>query len=181
MQQRIDSATPELKENWSRSTVLPRLLRAAVISVSARSSSWATATAVSASAWAKPPKSPRRFARGVEDAKRQLITVALVDTSIPHDIEGKFGRSTVRLLRAEEGTGVIAGGPARAVLEMAGVKDIRTKSYGSNNPINCVKATLNGLAQLRTAEEIAKLRGKDGCGNSGLRRAMKWHSLKLLW
>ena len=75
-------------------------------------------------------------------------------------MEGKFGKGHVRLLPAEEGTGVIAGGPARAVLEAAGIRDIRTKSYGSNNPSNCVKATLNGLAQLRTAEQIAALRGK---------------------
>ena len=103
---------------------------------------------------------PEAVRKGVEDAKRHLVNVPIVGTTIPHAVEGKFGKGHVRMLPAEEGTGVIAGGPVRAVLEMAGIKDIRTKSYGSNNPANCVKATLDGLMQLRTAEEIAKLRGK---------------------
>ncbi|MDO4572923.1 MAG: 30S ribosomal protein S5 [Clostridia bacterium] len=103
---------------------------------------------------------PEAVRKGVEDAKRHMIEVPIVGTTIPHQVEGRFGKGHVRMLPAEEGTGVIAGGPARAVLEMAGIRDIRTKSYGSNNPGNCVKATLNGLSQLRTAEEVAKLRGK---------------------
>ena len=103
---------------------------------------------------------PDAIRKGIEDAKRHLIEVPIVGTSIPHAVEGKFGKGHVRMLPAEEGTGVIAGGPARAVLEMVGIKDIRTKSYGSNNPANCVKATMDGLTQLRTVEEIAKLRGK---------------------
>ena len=103
---------------------------------------------------------PEAVRKGVEDAKRHLIEIPLVGTSIPHEVEGKFGKGHVRMLPAEEGTGVIAGGPVRAVLEMAGIKDIRTKSYGSNNPSNCVKATLDGLSQLRTVEQIAALRGK---------------------
>ena len=90
----------------------------------------------------------------------EAVRKGIVGTSIPHAVEGKFGKGHVRMLPAEEGTGVIAGGPARAVLEMVGIKDIRTKSYGSNNPANCVKATMDGLTQLRTVEEIAKLRGK---------------------
>ena len=98
---------------------------------------------------------PEAVRKGVEDAKRHMIEVPIVGTSIPHQVEGKFGKGHVRI-----GTGVIAGGPVRAVLEMVGIKDIRTKSYGSNNPSNCVKATLNGLSQLRTAEQIAALRGK---------------------
>ena len=108
----------------------------------------------------KAAEIPEAIRKGVEDAKRKLIEVPRVGTSIPHQIVGKYGKSSVLLLPAEQGTGVIAGGPARAVLEMAGVRDIRTKSHGSNNPINCVKATLTGLSQLRTAEQIAKLRGK---------------------
>ena len=89
---------------------------------------------------------PEAVRKGVEDAKRHMIEIPLVGTSIPHEVEGKFGKGHVRMLPAEEGTGVIAGGPVRAVLEMAGIKDIRTKSYGSNNPSNCVKATLDGLS-----------------------------------
>jgi len=108
----------------------------------------------------KAAEIPEAVRKGVEDAKRHMIEVPIVGTSIPHAVEGKFGKGHVRMLPAEEGAGVIAGGPARAVLEMAGVRDIRTKSYGSNNPGNCVKATIDGLSQLRTAEQIAKLRGK---------------------
>ena len=108
----------------------------------------------------KAAEIPEAVRKGVEDAKRHLVEVPIVGTTIPHAVEGKFGKGHVRMLPAEEGTGVIAGGPARAVLEMVGIKDIRTKSYGSNNPANCVKATMDGLTQLRTVEEIAKLRGK---------------------
>ena len=98
--------------------------------------------------------------KGVEDAKKHLITVPLVNTTIPHDSTGYFGTGKVILLPAPEGTGVIAGGPARAVLEAVGIKDIVTKSIGSNNKINMVKATMQGLRQLRSAEQVAKLRGK---------------------
>ena len=108
----------------------------------------------------KAAEIPEAVRKGVEDAKRHMIEVPLVGTTIPHQVEGKFGKGHVRMLPAEEGTGVIAGGPARAVLEMVGIRDIRTKSFGSNYPSNCVKATLNGLSQLRTAEQVAKLRGK---------------------
>ncbi|HPF53648.1 MAG TPA: 30S ribosomal protein S5 [Eubacteriales bacterium] len=103
---------------------------------------------------------PEAARKAAEDAKRHLIEVPIVGTTIPHAVEGRFGKGHVRMLPAEEGTGVIAGGPVRAVLEMVGIKDIRTKSIGSNNPSNCVKATLNGLSQLRTVEQIAALRGK---------------------
>ena len=108
----------------------------------------------------KAAEIPEAVRKGVEDAKRHMVEIPIVGTTIPHQVEGKFGKGHVRMLPAEEGTGVIAGGPARAVLEMAGVRDIRTKSFGSNNPSNCVKATINGLTQLRTAEQVAKLRGK---------------------
>ena len=108
----------------------------------------------------KAAEIPEAVRKGIEDAKRHLVEVPLVGTTIPHAVEGKFGKGHVRMLPAEEGTGVIAGGPVRAVLEMVGIKDIRTKSFGSNNPANCVKATIDGLTQLRTAEQIAKLRGK---------------------
>ena len=98
--------------------------------------------------------------KGVDKAKKNLITVSLKGTSIPHEAIGRFGTGKVVLLPAPEGTGVIAGGAARAVLELAGVRDIRTKSYGTSNRINMVKATLEGLKQIRTAEQIARLRGK---------------------
>ncbi|MGL4572087.1 MAG: 30S ribosomal protein S5 [Clostridium sp.] len=103
---------------------------------------------------------PEAIRKGIEDAKKNLVEVSMVDTTIPHQIHGKFGTGDVLIMPAKEGTGVIAGGPARIVLELAGVKDVRAKSLGSNNPNNMVKATINGLANLRTAEEIAKLRGK---------------------
>ena len=98
--------------------------------------------------------------KGVEDAKKHIVTVPLVGTTIPHGSVGLFGTGKVVLMPAPEGTGVIAGGAARAVLELAGVKNIRTKSYGTNNRINMVRATLEGLRGLRSAEQIAKLRGK---------------------
>ena len=108
----------------------------------------------------KAAEIPEAVRKGVEDAKRHMVDVPIVGTTIPHAVEGRFGKGHVRMLPAEEGTGVIAGGPARAVLEMVGIRDIRTKSYGSNNPSNCVKATIEGLSKLRTAEQIAKARGK---------------------
>ena len=98
--------------------------------------------------------------KGTEDAKKHLVNVPLLGTSIPHESKASFSTSKVQLLPAPEGTGVIAGGAARAVLELAGVKNIRTKSYGSNNKINMVKATIEALKSLRSAEEVAKLRGK---------------------
>lgn len=103
---------------------------------------------------------PEAIRKGIEDAKKNLVEVSLVGTTIPHKINGVFGKGNVLLMPAGEGTGVIAGGPARVVLELAGVKDVRAKSLGSNNPRNMVNATINGLASLRTAEDIAKLRGK---------------------
>ena len=108
----------------------------------------------------KATEIPEAIRKAVEDAKKHLIRVPMKDTSIPHEAVGTFGTGKVLLLPAPEGTGVIAGGPARAVLELCGIKDIRTKSYGTNNPINMVKATIAGLAQLRSAEQVAKLRGK---------------------
>ncbi len=108
----------------------------------------------------KATEIPEAIRKAVEDAKRNLIKIPIVGTTIPHETIGIFGKGRVLLLPAPEGTGVIAGGPVRAVLEMSGVKDIRTKSIGSNNPANCVKATIEGLKSLRTAEEVARTRGK---------------------
>ena len=109
----------------------------------------------------KAAEIPEAIRKGKEDAAKKLIKVAMDDNaSIPHDIQGKFGGASVLLKRAPEGTGVIAGGPARSVLELAGVKNIRTKSLGSNNKQNVVLATLEGLKQIKSPEEVARLRGK---------------------
>ncbi|MFA9398206.1 MAG: 30S ribosomal protein S5 [Clostridiaceae bacterium] len=103
---------------------------------------------------------PVAIRKGIEDAKKNLIEVQTVGTTIPHAINGEFGTGNVLIMPALEGTGVIAGGPARSVLELAGIKDVRAKSLGSNNPRNMVNATIDGLSKLRTVESIAKLRGK---------------------
>ena len=104
---------------------------------------------------------PEAIRKGKEAAMKQMVTVPIDNNdSIPHDYIGKFGSASVLLKKAPEGTGVIAGGPARVVLEMAGIKNIRTKSLGSNNKANVVLATLAGLGSLKTPEEVAKLRGK---------------------
>lgn len=98
--------------------------------------------------------------KGVEDAKKHIFEVPVVGATIPHEIIGKHGASKVLLKPASEGTGVIAGGPVRAILELAGVKDVLSKSLGSSNPINVARATVQGLKSLRTLEKVAKLRGK---------------------
>lgn len=104
---------------------------------------------------------PEAIRKGIEDAKKKIIEVPMDENnSITHDWVGKFGSASVLLKKAPEGTGVIAGGPARAVLELAGIKNIRTKSLGSNNKANLVAATITGLGQLKTPEAVAKLRGK---------------------
>ena len=109
----------------------------------------------------KATEIPEAIRKGKEDAMKKLISVSLDENeSITHDLIGKFGSASVLLKKAPEGTGVIAGGPARAVIEMAGIKNIRTKSLGSNNKQNVVLATIAGLKNVKTPEEVAKLRGK---------------------
>ena len=160
MQQRMDNTTPEFKEK------LVYVNRVAKVVKGGRNFRFSALMVVGDGngrvgvGMGKAAEIPEAIRKGKEDAMRHMITVPVVGTSIPHDAQGKFGCSTVRLLKAEEGTGIIAGGPARAVIELAGIKNIRTKSLGSNNKQNVVLATIEGLRQLKTPEEVARLRGK---------------------
>ena len=108
----------------------------------------------------KAQEVPNAIRKAIESAKKNLIKVPMVGTTVPHKVLGRFGAGKVLIMPAAEGTGVIAGGPVRAVLELAGIKDIRAKSIGSNNSRNMVNATMSGLQSLKTVEQVAKLRGK---------------------
>ncbi len=108
----------------------------------------------------KAKEVPEAIEKATLRAKKNMINISITNDTIPHDTIGRFGRGCVLMMPAAEGTGVIAGGPVRAVMEVVGIKNIRTKSHGSQNPGNCVKAAIAGLATLKTAEQVAALRGK---------------------
>lgn len=161
MSERIDASTMELKEK------LVHVNRVAKTVKGGRTMRFSALIVVGdenghvGCGMGKAAEIPDAIRKGIEDAKKNMITVPLLDTTIPHEVIGEFGAGRVLIKPAAEGTGIIAGGCARAVLEMAGIKNVRTKCLRSNNPTNVVKATIAGLASLKSAEEVARLRGKD--------------------
>lgn len=161
MQERIDAATLDIKEK------VVNLSRVAKVVKGGRTFRFSALVVVGDEnghvgyGTGKAAEIPDAIRKGIEDAKKNMITVPLVEGTIPHEVDGKFGAGHIVMKPAEEGTGIIAGGPARAVFELVGIKDIRAKSLRSNNPRNVVRSTIEGLASLKSAEEVAKLRGKD--------------------
>ena len=108
----------------------------------------------------KATEVPEAIEKAVQSARKRMVRIAMAGTTIPHEVKGVFGKGNVLMRPAPEGTGVIAGGSVRAVVELCGIKDVVTKSFGSSNPANCVKAVMEGLKSLRTPEQVAALRGK---------------------
>lgn len=160
MQERIDASTLDIKEK------VVNIGRVAKVVKGGRTFRFSALVVVGdgnghvGCGTGKAAEIPDAIRKGIEDAKKNMITVPLVGGTVPHDVIGKYGAGTVLIKPAAEGTGVIAGGPARAVLELVGIRDIRTKSLRSNNPRNVVRATIAGLASLKSVEEVAKMRGK---------------------
>jgi len=160
MAERIDVATLDLKEHLISTKAVSKTVKGGRIRRFTALMVVGDANGHVGYGLGKAAEIPDAIKKAIEDAKKNVVKVSLKGTTIPHEVTGVFGAGTVLLKPAAEGTGVIAGGAVRAVLDMAGVKDIRTKCLRSNNPTNVVKATFEGLRSLRTAEEVAKMRGK---------------------